>query len=45
VVIPGVRAVAGSFARAHGLGSSVAIIAKWRSASTDARTALEEALR
>lgn len=45
VVIPGVRALAGPFAAAHGLGASVAIIAKWRSASTDARTALEEALR
>lgn len=45
VVIPGVRALSGPFAEAHGLGASVAIIAKWRSASTDARTALEEALR
>lgn len=45
VVIPGVRALSGVLAAAHGLGASVAIIAKWRSASTDARTALEEALR
>lgn len=45
VVIPGVRAVRGSLAEAHGLGASVAIIAKWRTASTDARTALEDALR
>lgn len=45
VVVPGVRALGGAFAEAHGLGASVAIIVKWRSASTDARTALEEALR
>lgn len=45
VVIPGVRALSGEFAATHGLGAPVAIIAKWRSSSTDARTALEEALR
>jgi 2,3,4,5-tetrahydropyridine-2,6-dicarboxylate N-succinyltransferase len=45
VVIPGVRALSAAFAATHGLGATVAIIAKWRSASTDARTALEEALR
>lgn len=45
VVVPGVRRLTGAFAEAHGLAASVAIIAKWRDATTDARTALEAALR
>lgn len=45
VVIPGTRALDGAFATEHGLSVSVALIAKWRSPSTDARIALEEALR
>ena len=45
VVVPGVRALRGAFAAEHGLGMTVALIPKWRSSSTDARTALEEALR
>jgi len=45
VVIPGSRAVAGPFAREHGLAASCALIVKYRDARTDAATALEEALR
>lgn len=45
VVVPGTRRLEGAFAEAHGLAASVAIIAKWRDATTDARTALEAALR
>lgn len=45
VVIPGVRSVDGVFARAHGLGASTAIIVKMRDGGTDARVALESALR
>jgi 2,3,4,5-tetrahydropyridine-2-carboxylate N-succinyltransferase len=45
VVVPGTRVVAGPFARDHGLGLSTAIIVKRRDARTDARTALEAALR
>ncbi|HTC86593.1 MAG TPA: 2,3,4,5-tetrahydropyridine-2,6-dicarboxylate N-succinyltransferase [Candidatus Acidoferrum sp.] len=45
VVIPGVRRVAGDFAREHGLGQATAIIAKDRDPGTDARVALEAALR
>jgi 2,3,4,5-tetrahydropyridine-2-carboxylate N-succinyltransferase len=45
VVVPGVRALAGDFARDHGLGLATAVIVKRRDARTDARTALESALR
>ena len=45
VVVPAVRALAGAFARSHGLATPVAVIAKRRDAGTDARTALEAALR
>jgi len=45
VVIPGTRRLAGAFADEHGLAASAAMIVKRRDAGTDARTALEEALR
>lgn len=45
VVVPGVRAVDGDFARAHGLGLSAPVIVKYRDARTDAATSLEDALR
>lgn len=45
VVIPGTRRLAGAFAAQHGLAASAAIIVKRRDAGTDARTALEAALR
>ncbi|HEY3523791.1 MAG TPA: 2,3,4,5-tetrahydropyridine-2,6-dicarboxylate N-succinyltransferase [Candidatus Limnocylindrales bacterium] len=45
VVVPASRAVEGAFARAHGLSVAVAMVVKHRDARTDARTALEEALR
>ncbi len=45
VVIPGVRALDGAFATRHGLGAVTAMIVKHRDAGTDARTALEDALR
>ncbi len=45
VVAPGVRGVTGEFAAAHGLALSAAIIVKYRDERTDARVALEEALR
>lgn len=45
VVVPGTRALAGEFAAEHGLGAQVALIVKQRDARTDARVALEEALR
>jgi 2,3,4,5-tetrahydropyridine-2-carboxylate N-succinyltransferase len=45
VVVPGVRALAGAFASEHGLGLATAVIVKQRDARTDARTALEAALR
>jgi 2,3,4,5-tetrahydropyridine-2-carboxylate N-succinyltransferase len=45
VVVPGARQVRGEFAAAHGLGLYAPIIVKYRDASTDARTALESALR
>jgi hypothetical protein len=40
-----VRALGGAFAREHGLGLATAVIVKQRDARTDARTALEAALR
>jgi len=45
VVVPGARAVASDFGRGHGLGLSTAVIVKDRDARTDARSALEAALR
>jgi 2,3,4,5-tetrahydropyridine-2-carboxylate N-succinyltransferase len=45
VVIPGSRVLPGSFARTHGLSVTTAFIVKDRDAGTDARTALEAALR
>ena len=45
VVVPGTRALPGEFAALHGLGAQVALIVKERDARTDARVALEEALR
>lgn len=45
VVVPGARAVAGDFARRHGLHLQTPIIVKYRDARTDASAALEEALR
>jgi len=45
VVVPGVRGVSGEFAAAHGLALSATIIVKYRDERTDARVALEEALR
>jgi 2,3,4,5-tetrahydropyridine-2-carboxylate N-succinyltransferase len=45
VVAPGVRQVSGDFAAAHGLALSAAVIVKYRDQRTDARVALEEALR
>jgi 2,3,4,5-tetrahydropyridine-2-carboxylate N-succinyltransferase len=45
VVVPGTRAAGGAFAAEHGLSVSVALLVKDRDAGTDARVALEEALR
>jgi 2,3,4,5-tetrahydropyridine-2-carboxylate N-succinyltransferase len=45
VVVPGVRTAPGDFARANGLGLSAAIVVKYRDDKTDARVALQEALR
>jgi 2,3,4,5-tetrahydropyridine-2-carboxylate N-succinyltransferase len=45
VLIPGTRAVNTDFGREHGLSVSSPIIVKYRDAKTDAKTALEEALR
>ena len=45
VVVPGVRPVSGRFGSEHGLGITTAIIAKDRDPGTDARVALEGALR
>lgn len=45
VVAPGVRNVAGAFAESNGLALSAAIVVKYRDERTDARVALEEALR
>ncbi len=45
VVVPGTRALQGAFAAAHGLGIAVPVLVKYRDAGTDARVALEEALR
>lgn len=45
VVVPGVRPVAGAFARERRLHQACALIVKYRDARTDAATLLEEALR
>ena len=45
VVVPGARAVDGTFAESHGLSISVALLIKDRDPATSARVALEEALR
>ena len=45
VVVPGSRALPGAFAARHDLAVSTAILIKERDAGTDARVALEEALR
>ena len=45
VVIPGSRRLLGEFAEAHGLAATTALVVKYRDARTDARVALEEALR
>jgi 2,3,4,5-tetrahydropyridine-2-carboxylate N-succinyltransferase len=45
VVIPGSRAAGGPFAEAHGLAVATALLVKRRDPGTDARVALEAALR
>lgn len=45
VVVPGGRPAQGAFAREHGLQVATPLIVKYRDPKTDARTALEEALR
>ena len=45
VVVPGTRQLRGAFAESNGLAVSTALIVKQSDAGTDARTALEEALR
>ena len=45
VVVPGSRTVDGDFARLHGIQLYAPVIVKYRDASTDAATALEDALR
>lgn len=45
VVVPGSRRIPGDFAHEHGLSLYTPIIVKYRDAATDARTALESALR
>ena len=45
VVVPGAREASGPFAAEHGVHLYAPIIVKYRDASTDAATALEEALR
>lgn len=45
VVVPGTRAAPGGFAAEHGLSIATAIIVKQRDEGTDARVALESALR
>ncbi len=45
VVIPGSRPASGAFARERGLSATCALVVKYRDASTDRATALEEALR
>jgi 2,3,4,5-tetrahydropyridine-2-carboxylate N-succinyltransferase len=45
VVVPGARALEGEFARSHGLALATALVVKYRDERTEARVALEEALR
>ncbi len=45
VVVPGARPARGAFAEAHGVQLYAPVIVKYRDASTDAATALEDALR
>jgi 2,3,4,5-tetrahydropyridine-2-carboxylate N-succinyltransferase len=45
VVVPGSRAAPGDFATEHGLSIATALIVKYRDEGTDARVALEAALR
>jgi 2,3,4,5-tetrahydropyridine-2-carboxylate N-succinyltransferase len=45
VVVPGTRAVDSDFGREHGLSLAAPCIVKYRDASTDAATTLEDALR
>ncbi len=45
VVVPGSRPAAGAWAEAQGIALDVAVIVKQRDAGTDARVALEDALR
>lgn len=45
VVVPGARVLEGAFAARHGLATQVALLVKYRDAGTDARVALESALR
>lgn len=45
VVVPGVRPASGPFAAREGIGLQTPVIVKYRDASTDAASALEEALR
>ena len=45
VVVPGSRPASGEFAQEHGLQLQTPVIVKYRDDSTDAASALEEALR
>jgi len=45
VVVPGTRRLAGAFAEEHGLAIATALLVKDRDEGTDARVALEDALR
>lgn len=45
VVVPGSRPARGGYARGHGLSLYAPVIVKYRDASTDAATVLEDALR
>lgn len=45
VVVPGTRPAEGPYAKEHGLAATCGLITKYRDERTDARTALEQALR
>jgi 2,3,4,5-tetrahydropyridine-2-carboxylate N-succinyltransferase len=45
VIVPGTRRLPGDFAAQHGLGLYAPVLVKYRDPGTDARTALESALR
>jgi 2,3,4,5-tetrahydropyridine-2-carboxylate N-succinyltransferase len=45
VIVPGVRRVGGAFAESEGIGLAAAVLVKYRDERTDARVALQEALR